>query len=246
MNWPWVSRRRRSQRESRLPAETAAKVARWVPAVARLDEADKAVHEGLMAVFLHEKTFEGCGGLEITEEIRLTIAASACLLLVGLEVDEPFPDLEVIRVYPTTVKIPRMEAHGFSEALVPHHGLSSRRGFVVLSWKAARDGARDHSDGENVVLHEFAHQLDTEDGAADGAPRLPHGLYGPWAMILGEAYERLVTDVEASRPNAIDRYGATNPAEFFAVVTEAFFEQPLALEKAEPALFEVLSRYYRP
>ena len=248
MNWPWVTARRRRQRNEGLDADVAAQVARWVPAVAELDAADRAVHEGLMAVFLHEKSFEGCGGLELTDEIRLTIAATACLLLVGLDVDEPFPGLDVIRVYPSTVRIPRAEREGWlvTEANAPHLGLSSRRGFVVVSWDAVAAGARRPHDGQNVVLHEFAHQLDTESGAADGAPLLPPSLYAPWARILGAAFARLTEDVAAGRRTAIDAYGATNPAEFFAVVTELFFERPEVLRAADPALYDVFVKYYRP
>jgi Mlc titration factor MtfA (ptsG expression regulator) len=248
MDWPWVSARRRRQRSERLSAEAAAEIARLVPAVADLDDTERAVHEGLMAVFLHEKAFEGCGGLVLTDEIRHTIAASACLLLVGLDVTEPFPGLDVIRVYPSTVRVPRSQRDGHivTESAAALHGVSSRGGYIVLSWEAAREGAGDPHDGHNVVLHEFAHQLDTEDGAANGAPILPAGLYGPWARILGAAFAQLVADVEAARPTALDAYGATNPAEFFAVATEMFFERPRDLLVAEPALYAVLERYYRP
>jgi Mlc titration factor MtfA (ptsG expression regulator) len=247
MDWPWVSARRRRQREAGLPPEMSAAIVRAVPAVGELDPASRAIHAGLVAVFLAEKTFEGCGGLEMTDEIRWTIAATACLLLVGLGVDEPFPGLDVIRVYPSTMRIPRSRREGglVTETAHGHHGLSSRGGFVILSWDAARRGSADPHDGHNVVLHEFAHQLDTEDGSANGAPYLPAGLYGPWAKVLGEAHAALVADVEAERPTTLDAYGATNPAEFFAVVTEQFFERPEALRAAHPALYDVLRRYFR-
>jgi MtfA peptidase len=246
-SWPWVSARRRRLRAEGLPPAWAARLPALVPAVGRLSPAERQTHEGLVAVFLHDKTFEGCGGQVIDDDVRLTIAASACLLLVHLEVDEPFPDLEVIRVYPSTVRIPRTEFDGavVTESHGPHHGLSSRRGYVILSWDAARRGAANARDGHNVVLHELAHQLDTADGAADGAPLLPAELYAPWARILGAAYTRLRADVEAARRPALDPYGSTNPAEFFAVATEAFFERPDALRAREPELYDVLRRYYR-
>jgi hypothetical protein len=114
----------------------------------------------------------------------------------------------------------------------------------VLSWDAVRKGGQ-HDDGHNVVLHEFAHQLDTLDGVPDGAPPLPRQLYGPWARILGAAFEELQQDVAERRRNVIDGYGATNPAEFFAVATESFFEEPRALKAQEPELYDVLARYYR-
>jgi MtfA peptidase len=248
VEWPWVSSRRRRSREEGLPDEIVARLPALVPALLDLDDAERDVHAGLVALFLEEKSFEGCGGLELTDDIRLTIAATACLLLVGLEVGEPFPGLDAIRVYPSAVRIPRADrvGHVVVDGPVAHLGLSSRHGFVVLSWDAARAGAADPKDGHNVVLHEFAHQLDTQDGAADGAPYLPRDLYGPWAEVLGAAYERLSADVSAARRPAIDPYGATSPAEFFAVATEAFFERPRQLRRDEPALFEVLWSYYKP
>jgi len=202
---------------------------------------------GLIQVFLSEKTFDGCGGLEITDEIRLTIAAQACLLIVGLEVDAPYPDLEVIRVYPSTIQVPRQEWDGWvvTEGPVPHLGLSSQRGYVVLSWDAARQGTADPTDGHNVVLHEFAHQLDAESGSTNGAPILPANLYRPWAKVLGHAHDQLLVDVHAARPSVLDPYGAADPAEFFAVATEAFFERSQRLAGDHPELYQVLVQYYR-
>jgi Mlc titration factor MtfA (ptsG expression regulator) len=221
-------------------------VARNVALVQRLGPEDRETLEGLVQLFLDDKTFEGCGGLEITDEIRVTVAVQACLLLVGLEVDLPYPGLDVIRVYPSTYVVPAKEREGYTVIDGPSRqlGQSSRRGYVVLSWDAALRGGRG-ADGENVVLHEFAHQLDAADGASDGAPVLADpGLYGPWARVLGEAYEQLLRDVDAHRPGPLDPYGATSPAEFFAVATEAFFERPERLRKERPALYEVLARYY--
>ena len=117
---------------------------------------------------------------------------------------------------------------------------------VVLAWDAVLRGAADVRDGHNVVLHEFAHQLDTEDGAADGAPVLPRrAAYGPWARVLGAAYDGLLRDAASGDRTVIDTYGAKNPAEFFAVVTEAFFERPRALRARHPALYEQMRAFYR-
>jgi hypothetical protein len=101
-------------------------------------------------------------------------------------------------------------------------------------------------DGHNVVLHEFAHQLDTEDGDADGAPVLPKSsMYGPWARVLGQEFEQLVRDDHAHRRSVMDAYGATDPAEFFAVITETFFEKPRQLKSKHPELYEQLKAYYQ-
>lgn len=216
------------------------------PFVAKLPAARRRRLHGLMQLFLHDKRFEGCGGLEMTEEIRVTVAAHACRLLLGLQVEVPYPGLDVIRVYPHTYRTPTVRALGdvWVEGVESHRlGESSRRGYVVLAWDAVKRAAR-RPEGHNVVLHEFAHQLDTEDGAADGAPPLPASLYGPWARVLGEAFEELQEDVAAHRRSVLDGYGATNPAEFFAVATESFFEDGARLRDREPKLYEVLARYY--
>lgn len=224
-------------------------LATHAPFVEGLTPAEVEVLEGLVQLFLHDKTFEGCGGLEMTETIRVTVAAHACRLLLAHPEDPPFPGLDVIRVYPSTWRTTTAERLGptHSEGHPSYRlGESSPRGFVVLSWAAVEDAVRGErtGDGHNVVLHELAHQLDTQDGVADGAPPLPRSLYGPWARVLGEAYAELQDDVRAGRPSALDPYGATSPAEFFAVATEAFFEAPHDLERREPDLYGVLAQYY--
>jgi Mlc titration factor MtfA (ptsG expression regulator) len=216
--------------------------------VHRLDPEQRRTLDGLVQLFLDDKTFEGCGGLSMTDRIRVTVAAHACLLLLGLDVDLPYPELHVIRVYPSAYQVPTTEWLGSVAVEGPSHrlGQSSSHGYIVLAWDAVRSGGLDPDDGTNVVLHEFAHQLDTADGAADGAPILPsRGLYGPWARVLGRAFEELQQDVAARRRSVLDGYGATNPAEFFAVATEAFFETPAALRADEPELYTILTRYYR-
>ncbi|MCB9685596.1 MAG: zinc-dependent peptidase [Alphaproteobacteria bacterium] len=246
LDWlPW--RRRRRLRDTPLPAAWADIVERRVPLARSLDVGQRRRLDGLVQLFLDDKTFEGCGGLEMTDEIRVTIAAQACLLLVGLDVTDPYPGLDVIRVYPTGYRAKAVRALpvGVGERIDHRLGESSHRGYVVLSWRDTLAGALDPSDGQNVVLHEFAHQLDAASGSANGAPVLRDAsCYGPWAHALGEAYEQLVADVAAARPTDLDPYGATNPAEFFAVCTEAFFERGEAMRAHHPELYEVLSRYF--
>jgi MtfA peptidase len=120
------------------------------------------------------------------------------------------------------------------------------RGPVVLSWDDVVRGAADVHDGHNVVLHEFAHQLDNESGDGDGAPRLPQrSMYVAWARVLGEEYAHLIDDVAHHRASVLDDYGATSPAEFFAVATECFFEKPTALKRRHPALYAQLQLFYQ-
>lgn len=245
---PWVQARRRRVMQTPVPAEWWAILDRNVALSRRLGPTERARLGGLVHLFLDEKTFEGIGGQTITDEVRVTIAGQACLLLLGLDVQEPYPDVDVVRVYPETYRAFRTAVDNgvVVEGAAPLLGQSSKHGYVIVTWKAAKSGGQIGNDGQNVVMHEFAHQLDTADGVADGAPVLQTGeQYGPWASVLGAAYEQLQLDASRHRSNVLDAYGATNPAEFFAVATETFFEQPRSLRNQEPDLYEVLKQYYR-
>lgn len=240
-------RRRKAICERPFLAEWETIVHDNVPYFERLDAEDQDKLRDLIKIFLEEKRFEGCGGLDIDDEIRVTIAAQACILI--LRHDDLYPDLEVVLVYPSTYvdKRPRTVEGGIViEEPEVRLGESWSRGVVVLAWDAVLHGATDLRDGKNVVFHEFAHQLDTEDGAADGAPVLEkRAAYGPWARVLGAAYKGLVRDEREGQNTLLDTYGATNPAEFFAVVTEIFFERPKALRTRHPALYEQLRGFYQ-
>ena len=184
----------------------------------------------------------------VTEEMRVTIAAQACLLLLHRETDF-YPTLRTVLVYPSAYVAPMTESVGkgvVREGVSVRLGESWQRGCVILSWDDVLRGGADIHDGQNVVLHEFAHQLDQEDGAAEGAPLLPNrSMYAAWAHILGEEYIQLQKDSACGRRNVLDRYGATNPAEFFAVATECFFEKADALRQKHPELYTELKLYYR-
>ncbi len=231
-----------------FPPEWREILERNVPYYNALDSSDREELQGHIQVFLSEKTFEGAGGLEMTEEIRLTIAGQACILLLHRETDY-YPTLKTILVYPHhyVVKVKERLPGGIvEERLQTRLGESWFRGEVVLSWDDVLRGAADAHDGHNVVFHEFAHQLDSEDGSNDGAPALPRrSMYVAWARVLGEEYQHLLDRIEHHRRTFIDRYGATNPAEFFAVLTEEFFEQPLGLKKHHPELYDQLKQFYR-
>lgn len=247
-----VSRLRRSARRRRLfaapfPPEWEAILERNVPLYHRLPETLRTELKGHVNVFLAEKNFEGCGGLEMTEEIRVTVAAQACMLLLGRKT-RYYPRLSSVLVYPDAYVARAARAVGghVVEGTDVRAGESWTGGAVVLTWDYVRRGAGDLSDGHNVVLHEFAHQLDQENGHADGVPVLErHTSYVTWARILGREFERLRRDVKRRRKTVLDEYGATNPAEFFAVATETFFEKPQLLKKREPDLYDELKAYYR-
>ncbi len=248
LDFLFKKKRRAKLRAQPLSAAQRAMVLRNVAYAATLSEEDRRELEGHIQVFLAEKRFEGCGGLHVTQEIKLTIAAQACVLLLHRETDY-YPDLSSILVYPSAyiVKDVRQNLGGLE--VVGDQGRLGEswvRGAVVLAWDAVKSGASNMHDGHNVVLHEFAHQLDAEDGALNGAPDLgTRALYSAWAHALGAEYQDLLDRVAEQRPSDIDAYGATNPAEFFAVVTEAFFEQGANLQRRHPELYEVLRAFYR-
>jgi Mlc titration factor MtfA (ptsG expression regulator) len=241
-------RRRERLRAEPFPAEWVPLLERNVPLYGRLDGADRRELHGHIQVFLAEKHLEGCGGLALTDEIRLTVAAQACLLLLHRETDY-YPRLVTILVYPGAYLARSVKPMGGGLALEGEQvrlGEAWKSGVVVVSWDDARAGAFDSHDGQNVVLHEFAHQLDLEDGSADGTPVLErHSRYVTWARVLGEEYERLRRDSVLGRRTVLDEYGATEPAEFFAVATECFFENPAPLRRRHPELYEELKSFYR-
>ncbi len=202
----------------------------------------------LIKQFLHQKSFSGAGGLEITDEIRVTIAAEACMLLLNRRTGV-YPALRYIIIYPTTFVVDRGQAGSdgiVNEGRKALLGESWSSGKVILAWDNVLHGSRNFVDGQNVVLHEFAHQLDSESGSTNGAPILAgKTCLRTWAVTLSEEFEELQRDAWKGRKSLIDHYGATNPAEFFAVATETFFEKPKQMAKYHAELFEVLRRYYR-
>jgi Mlc titration factor MtfA (ptsG expression regulator) len=202
----------------------------------------------LIKQFLHQKHFSGAGGLEVTDEMRVTIAAQACMLQLNRH-GGLYPRLKYIILYPSAFVVTRPEVDGSGVVRHGRKGLlgeSWQNGKVILAWDNVMHGARNFVDGSNVVLHEFAHQLDSETGSADGAPLLAgKSSYRSWAGALSGEFEDLQKDARFGRRSLLDHYGATNPAEFFAVSTETFFEKPRRMAKHHSELFEVLKSYYR-
>jgi Mlc titration factor MtfA (ptsG expression regulator) len=222
-------------------------VTSYLPIYCHLSPAQRQQLEGHIQVFLAEKQFIGCAGLLVTEEMKLTIAAIACLLLLNGR-GKYFPQLRSILIYPGPYLVQETVAIGgdvMSERQVVRLGESWTRDQLILAWDQIQRDAFNWGDGHNVVLHEFAHQLDQEDGRAEGVPILPRRAdYPIWTQVMTAAYHQLCWEVEQGARTTIDRYGVTNPAEFFAVATETFFEKPHQLLKHYPALYEQLRRYY--
>jgi len=244
-----LSRRARRRRVSALPFPGAWEqiIEKNVPLYKQLPDALKQQLHGHVQVFLNEKRFEGCGGLEITDEIKVTVAAQACMLLLNRQATY-FPKLHNILIYPHTYVAKTLSSDG--RVVVDRDsvrlGESWQNGPVVLAWDSVKGGTSNVHDARNVVLHEFAHQLDQEDGVADGAPILAHrARYVAWARVLGSEYETLQNSKKRRRRSVMNKYGATNPAEFFAVATETFFEKPSQMQKRHPELYDELRDYYQ-
>ena len=209
------------------------------------DELRKELH-GRINIFLNEKTFIGHGGLIITDEICITIAGNACLLLLGQK-KRHFAGFKNILVYPDTYVAKQVKYDGLVQMNIEsaRAGESWRRGPIVLSWADVLRGSLNHVDGHNVVIHEFAHKLDEENTTVDGLPVLRDNAdYPQWAEVLNKEYASLLIRVEKGTNSEIDKYGATSPPEFFAVATESFFEKPVQMKKRLADLYQQLEKFY--
>jgi Mlc titration factor MtfA (ptsG expression regulator) len=241
----WFKQWRRKKISSReFPPGWREILERNMPYYRKLSEEDRKELQRHILIFLAEKYVEGCSGLEITDEIRVTIAGYACLLLLHRQTDY-FPGLHSIVVHPASFATP-VEEHDdigvVTEDMEDRLGEAWERGPVVLSWADVCDTG----DGVNVVLHEFAHVIDRTGGKGDNSPVLQGGQgFRNWARILEKQYERLKKDVEKRRPTLLDEYGATDPSEFFAVATECFYEQPRKMKDEYPQLYRALKEFYQ-
>ncbi|MCW9029277.1 MAG: zinc-dependent peptidase [Kangiella sp.] len=200
-----------------------------------------------MQIFLAEKDFVGRKGQDITDEVKVTIAAQACMLLLNRPTDF-YPFLKTIVVYPAAfiTRHNRYDASGIqSEEPRVLLGESWNRGQVILSWTDSANGGADFEDGHNLVIHEFAHQLDGESGVTNGAPPLSaEQNYKQWAQIMSQEFQELQRKASTGEQTLLDKYGATNPAEFFAVATEIFFEKPRELKQLHSELYQEFQKYY--
>ena len=207
----------------------------------------RKLHQYIL-VFLAEKLFIGCGGLEVTTEIKITIAAQACLLLLSNR-SNYYPYLDSILVYPSIFVVKRnqpFEEYYLEEKQILSGESWGKYGFIVLAWDRVQNEAKNYYPGHNVVIHEFAHQLDREDVSINGVPKLKsNSEYQAWAEVFTQAYQQLCNDLETGKKSVINSYGATNTAEFFAVASETYFTKPQALKKKYPQLYEQLKNYYQ-
>lgn len=247
----WLAYRRSRVTETAFPASWRKILQQRVPLVRRLPVPLQLQLKKHMQVFIAEKSFLGCGGLHITEEMRVVIAAQACLLLLN-RVTDYFANVRQVLVYPGAFVVNRTTVDGAGVQQENRQALSGEswsQGQVILSWQDTLEGAAIADDGRNVVIHEFAHQLDQENGAARGAPPPTLGDTRHdarrWSLVFHAAYARLQSEARHGVDGLLNHYGAQEPAEFFAVVSEVFFEQPQALAVEYPALYQELSGYYK-
>jgi len=241
-------RRRQTLRKQPFPPAWRTILEESVPHFNYLEPEDQNELQGHIQVFLDEKIFEGCGGLEITDEIRLTIAAYACLMLLHRDTDY-YPKLVTILVYPSAFVAEKTQP-GPGRLII--HGQETRvgeswdRGVVILAWDDVLASLETPTEGHNVIIHEFAHQIDQENGPGDGYPDLgDEELMANWPGIFQEEYDGLLDDLEEGRETFFEPYAAESPAEFFAIAVEYFFIIPQDFEEAHPELYDTLMQYFR-
>jgi len=243
-----VALRRRALRARPIPDAWREIIKRNVPYFRQLPADLQLQLKKHTHVFIAEKEFVGCGGLTITDEVRVTIAAQACLLLLNKRTDY-FPGLQQILVYPDSfiVNRERIDITGvMHEQRQVLSGESWTQGKVILSWRDVLAGAAEIGDGRNVVIHEFAHQLDQHDGVATGFPLITsRRMRQRWTEVFTREYSQLQHHVTQQKPTLLDHYGATNPAEFFAVATETFFERANQLSVTHPSMYKLLCDFYK-
>lgn len=246
LGW-FEGRRRRKILSSPFPRAWLGHLRKNVRHYSLLSDSEQEQLRDMMRIFIAEKSWEGCGGLRLTEEIKVTIAAQACLMILGFP-GYYFDNVRNILVYPGAYVASEAQRDRFGlvhEGPSPRAGESWRGGTVVLSWAEAREGGRDAADGRNLVFHEFAHQLDRINGEAGGMPPLPNrASERRWDEVIAAEFAQLDDDADHERVSLLDQYGATNKAEFFAVATECFFERPVEMARTHPHLFEILRAFY--
>jgi Mlc titration factor MtfA (ptsG expression regulator) len=247
----FADRRRKRLNQVPFPAQWEEIIRRNVAHYCLLDGASKSHLHALIQIFIAEKYWEGAGELAITDEIRVTVSAQACLLLLGLS-HNYYQNVESVIVYPSTVVPPQRRPGFFETSLepiqqdIPIIGQAHQQGPVIIIWDAALENGRHPESGHNVIYHEFAHKLDMLNGLADGTPPLrDRAEYRDWVKTCSREYLRLKKQAETGRKTFLDAYGATNEAEFFAVATEQFFNRPKLMQDHAAELYRVLREYYR-
>lgn len=240
------SRKRQRLLGMSLMPDQKAVIERDVPIVRKLPAVLRSKLDGKISVFLDQVEFVGPGDLDVTPEMELSIAAQACMLVLGRDIW--YDNLRSVIIYPGAFKSRTQRHSGYvvTEEETVRLGESWSHGRIVLSWEHSQSGAADDSDGHNVVFHEFAHQIDDLTGSTNGVPLLSEGQsFAEWESAFLTAYEAHVRDVQSGRKTVLDAYGATAHEEFFAVAVEVFFERPEALRRDEPEVYAQLVKLFQ-
>lgn len=248
MIFSWLRNRRRKRiLAGPFPTEWAAYVERGVPHFHLLTPAEQTKLLDDVRVFVAEKNWEGCGGLVVTEEMKVTVAAAASLMTVGLP-GEPFRGVLSILIYPAgyAVSEERQLQGGTIRGESARLGEAWYRGPVILSWAEIEADMLHPGDGSNLVWHEFAHQIDMLDRDINGTPPLSgRAQRQQWHDVMTAEFEQLKRDAQHHRPTLLNPYGTTNEGEFFAVATECFFDCPQEMRQQHPRMYKLLQQYYR-
>ncbi|MCP4189133.1 MAG: zinc-dependent peptidase [Planctomycetaceae bacterium] len=246
----WLKRRRRQQIISQpFPAEWDLVLRQNVKQFGMLTDQEQNQVRNTLAVFVAEKHWEGCGGLTISDEVKVTISALIAILVLGLD-EQYFEYVLSILVYPDAYVASGkhvVEGGFIVEGDSAREGEAWYRGPVILSWSDVLLSGRGNSRGHNLVFHEFAHQLDMLNGrVADGIPPLESPAeMKDWEQLIHRTYRQLCERCSEGQPTVFDCYGATNIAEFFAVATETFFEKPQQFQRHHEELYGIFRSYYR-
>jgi len=223
-------------------------ILRSIPLYNRLTKEEKQHIYKSILIFINTKEFTGVN-INVTDEMKIIIAFHACLLLLHVELTGCYENLVTILIYPYTMVTKQVSANGGiytkGEFLLEGQSASDT---VIVSWHDAKKDAY-HLHENNVIVHEFAHEIDFLDGNADGTPPLPYAKYNEWAKVLSHEYNKLsevsLKNRDWGKYKLIGSYAATNEAEFFAVVTERYIEKPQALKNHFPELFQELNSFYK-
>lgn len=241
-------RERQLYRKS-LPPHWQALLGDRLPFYRQLSAQQRQKLEAKIQLFLQQKQFIPCNDFVLTDEVQLLIAAQACYLALNLG-SNPYPRLDTILIYPDAFQVKQitsMDGYVVEEEETLRAGESwGKAGQLILAWGTIAWDLERWQDGHNVIFHEFAHQLDMGDGAMNGVPKLARSDdYQKWQSIFTAEYQQLLSQLKNNLPTVIDPYGATDPCEFFAVVTETFFEKGEQLRRHHKQLYEVLQKYYQ-
>jgi Mlc titration factor MtfA (ptsG expression regulator) len=245
----WLKQRRRRRiLTTPFPPRWLTILEENVPYYRFLSQPEQARLRDDLRIFITEKTWEGCGELEVSDAMKVTVAALACLLVLGMR-PYYFERVQSILLYPEGFTVPNREALAAGVVLEGEaelEGQAHYRGPVILSWAELLDDVHHPGRGRNLVIHEFTHQLDMLNGAADGTPPLADEKQArSWQKVMSSEFNRLRDKADEGLPSLLDDYGAEDEAEFFAVASECFFDRPMDLRRQHRRLYDVLRDYYR-